>query len=64
MKKTITKESKKLLDELYSQEYQFNTSDGKPFLIPESGTLGLLTMGYQGLIAWRKQKLIARSRKD
>jgi len=56
MNKNISKESKELLKELYDKDYKFTTPDGKPFPIPESGTLGLLTMGYQGLIAWRKQK--------
>jgi len=56
MNKKISKESKELIEKLYNQDYQFTTADGKPFPIPESGSLGLLTMGYQGLIAWRKQK--------
>ena len=59
----VSKESKTLLKELYSQDYTFTTPDGKVFAIPESGTLGLLTMGYQGLIAWRKQKTIAKAKK-
>jgi len=57
MQKKISKESKELLEELYKKDYKFTTLEGKPFPIPESGTLGLLTMGYQGLIAWRKQKV-------
>ncbi len=54
--KKVSNESEKLLKELYSQDYTFTTPDGKPFPIPKSGSLGLLAMGYQGLIAWRKQK--------
>ncbi|NOQ26235.1 MAG: hypothetical protein GQ564_12800 [Bacteroidales bacterium] len=56
MNKKISKESKELLKDLYSQDYHFTTPEGKTFPIPKSGTLGLLALGYQGLIAWRKQK--------
>lgn len=64
MNKKTSKESQELLKELYNQDYQFNTADGKAFPIPKSGTLGLLTLGYQGLIAWRKQKLNDNAHKN
>jgi hypothetical protein len=27
--------------------------DGKPFKVPVEGSLGLLALGYKGLVAWR-----------
>lgn len=36
------------------------------FEIPESGSLGLLALGYVGLVAWRKKRdeLQAKNRSD
>lgn len=31
-------------------------TDGNKFEVPVSGNLGLLALGYQGLMAWRKKK--------
>lgn len=31
-----------------------NRSDQEQFDIPKSGTLGLLALGYRGVVAWRK----------
>ncbi len=30
------------------------TADGQPFKVPVEGSLGLLALGYKGLIAWRQ----------
>ncbi len=60
MSKIENYESQQLLKELYDQEYNFTDANGKSFPIPESGSLGLLAMGYQGLIAWRKEKSKSR----
>ncbi|MEZ5012829.1 MAG: hypothetical protein R2794_00925 [Chitinophagales bacterium] len=32
------------------------TSDGKPFKVPVEGSLGLLALGYKGLVAWRQAR--------
>ena len=50
------KESEKILKELYDREYVFKDENGNEFDVPESGSLGLLAIGYQGLIAWRKKR--------
>ncbi len=33
------------------------TADGKPFGIPEKGSIGLLALGYRGLMAWRAERI-------
>lgn len=53
-KKQITKESAELLAGLQNINDVAETIDGKPFPIPKSGSLGLLALGYRGLVAWRK----------
>lgn len=30
------------------------TNDGQPFKIPVEGSLGLLALGYKGVVAWRQ----------
>ena len=32
------------------------TPDGKQFEIPVQGSLGLLALGYRGLVAWRAKR--------
>ncbi len=32
------------------------TIDGKAFDIPEGGSLGLLALGYRGLMMWRQKR--------
>jgi len=32
------------------------TADAQPYEIPEEGSLGLLALGYRGLIAWRSKR--------
>jgi len=34
----------------------FRTQDGQPFEVPEEGSLGLLALGYVGLMAWRQKR--------
>jgi len=34
----------------------FRTEDGKAFEVPEEGSLGLLALGYVGLMAWRQKR--------
>lgn len=41
---------------LQEKKVVITTSDGKPFIVPPQGSLGLLALGYVGLIAWRKAR--------
>ncbi len=34
--------------------------NGRPFEIPEGGTLGLLAMGYKGIMLWREKRSALR----
>lgn len=52
------KNSKDLLKELYAREYKFSSANDKEFEMPIKGSLSILALGYEGLIAWRKQKHI------
>ena len=36
-----------------------NTKDGKPYDVPEEGSLALLALGYKGLMAWRAKRIQA-----
>lgn len=56
MKKTMNKKSKDILQKLYDTEDNFKTEDGKEIKANVEGSLGLLALGYKGLIAWRKAK--------
>ncbi len=50
------KVSEKIIKNLYSKDFKINF-EGQPHLpIPEGGSLGLLALGYKGLIAWRKSR--------
>ncbi len=45
------------------------TTDGKPFPIPVEGSLGLLALGYKGVVAWRQvrrqfQKTVAANQQQ
>ena len=40
-----------------SKSDQIYTKEGKPFEVPEGGSLGLLALGYKGLVAWRAKRL-------
>ena len=39
---------------------ELKTKDGELFNIPVEGSLGLLALGYVGLIAWRKKRKEAK----
>jgi hypothetical protein len=36
---------------------KFKTKDGKEIEVTAEGSLGLLALGYRGLIAWRKKRI-------
>ena len=55
-KKQMTKESAELLADLQNKNDIIETVDGKPFPVSKSGSLGLLAIGYRGLVAWRKAR--------
>ncbi len=38
------------------QKLMITTEDGKLFQVPPEGSLGLLALGYKGLIAWRQAR--------
>jgi hypothetical protein len=48
--------SKQILEKLYAAEDNLQTEDGKDLKANPEGSLGLLALGYRGLIAWRKAK--------
>ncbi len=52
----ITKSSKEILKELYNSDEIFKTEDEEEINVSADGSLGLLALGYKGLIAWRKVK--------
>ncbi len=39
-----------------NSKIQLITEDGQPFEIPEGGSLGLLVLGYVGLMLWREKR--------
>lgn len=41
-----------------SSSLHFKTKDGQPFDIPAEGSLGLLALGYVGLMAWREKRRV------
>lgn len=40
------------------------TEDGKPFDAPVDGSLGLLAVGFRGVIAWRQARSSAAQQKS
>ena len=38
-------------------QYGLKDKDGKPIEIPLGGSMGLLALGYRGLMAWRAKKV-------
>lgn len=36
---------------------QLRTKDGAPYDVPVEGSLGLLALGYVGLMAWREARV-------
>jgi hypothetical protein len=51
-----TLDSSAIIKELYQKKYEFILENGEKMEIPVKGALGLLAIGYQGLIAWKKKK--------
>jgi len=43
---------------------QIKTQDGQPFRVPVEGSLGLLALGYKGLIAWRQARFQYQKMKE
>lgn len=41
-----------------------NAETGEPFDIPEEGSLGLLALGYEGIMLWRAKKREIQERKN
>jgi len=48
--------AKTLIDELKQQEFEFTDDKGNPLIINEKGSLGLLAVGYKGLVALRNTR--------
>ncbi len=44
---------KVLLDKMLADDFKIIDAKGNDFLSPE-GSLGLLALGYKGIVAWRK----------
>ncbi len=42
------------MEKKQAQKIAITTPDGQPFKIPVEGSLGLLALGYKGVIAWRQ----------
>lgn len=40
---------------------EIKTKDGQKFEVPVEGSLGLLALGYTGLMAWRMKRKQAKS---
>ena len=41
------------------QQYGITDLNGKPYEIPVRGSMGLLMLGYRGLMAWRAKRIEA-----
>ena len=46
------------------EQYGITGPDGKPFEIPERGSMALLALGYRGLMAWRAKRIKAESKRQ
>lgn len=44
------------MDKKQPQKIEITTTDGKPFQVPVEGSLGVLALGYKGLVAWRQTR--------
>lgn len=42
----------------------FLTEEGTPYEIPEEGSLGILAMGYAGIMLWREKKYNSTSKSE
>lgn len=43
---------------------QIKTLEGQPYEIQEEGSLGLLALGYKGLVAWREKRILIQQAKN
>ena len=43
---------------------KFKTKDGKETEVTADGSLGLLALGYRGLVAWRQKRLQEQKKKE
>lgn len=44
------------MEKKQGNKIKITTEDGTPFRIPVEGSLGLLALGYKGVIAWRQAR--------
>lgn len=51
------------MDQKQPPKIVITTTDGKPFKVPVEGSLGLMALGYKGLIAWRQQRRLFQKAK-
>lgn len=42
------------MEKKQGQKIVITGPDGQPFKVPAEGSLGLLALGYKGLVAWRQ----------
>ena len=49
----------KRFEAMLREPMPLTTEDGKPFDAPVDGSLGLLAVGFRGLIAWRQARSAA-----
>ena len=47
---------RQIVKKMYSDENDLRTSDGKKIEVPVEGSLGLLALGYRGVIAVKKKR--------
>ena len=50
------KKIEKHLEEIRDANWEIKGADGNPIVVPPEGSLGLLSIGYKGLMVWRKAK--------
>jgi len=46
------------------EEYGITDPEGKPYEIPLQGSMGLIALGYRGLMAWRAKKIEAERKQQ
>ncbi|MBK8845657.1 MAG: hypothetical protein IPO27_03475 [Bacteroidetes bacterium] len=47
-----------------ARTYGFLDRDGKPINIPPGGSIGLLAVGFRGLMAWRAKRIAFEKNKS
>ena len=50
-------EVKAIIEELKSKKTKIFKPDGSEFKVPKEGSLGLLALGYKGILAWKNKIL-------